>query len=427
MTHLVASRPGAWSVRFDDEALERGFRHAFDAAALPLVRAGTSLAIALTIAFGLVDVWLVGDAVIPALILHGVVVATLAGCLWAEYRPWWVAVQRFAGPAALILAAFAFDAASIASPMPPGFAALTTMAAIVFLCTLIRSTVGIAASGSAVMVAGYAAGAIVNHEELQMVVYYLAFMATFASAALSGCYLLERVRRREFLAGVELAKERARSDDLLRNILPDEIADRLRTNPATIATVAEEVSVIFADIVDFTPLSATLTPTELVALLDDLFRRFDSLCEVHGVEKIKTIGDAYMAVAGLPSPRPDHARAAAEMALDMLELTRSFQGWPGELTLRIGISSGPVVAGVIGQRKFAYDLWGETVNTASRMQSHGTPGAVHISEDTFRLLEGRYVFGPARQTPVKGNGLLTTYQLVSRLDATPSPEVAVAR
>src|SRR5947208_1818004 len=168
MTRGVSPRAqrGAWSLRFDDEALERRFRHAFDAAAAPLVRAGTSLAIALTIAFGLVDVWLVGDAVLPALILHGVVVATLAGCLWAQHRPWWVAVQRFVGPAAVGLAAFAFDAAAIASPMPAGFAAPTTMAAIVFVCTLLRTTVGIAAGGSGVMVAGYVASAIVNREEL---------------------------------------------------------------------------------------------------------------------------------------------------------------------------------------------------------------------------------------------------------------------
>ena len=252
-------------------------------------------------------------------------------------------------------------------------------------------------------------------------------MATVLSSALRACYLLERLRRREFLAGLELAEARARSDALLRNVLPDEIADRLRAKPATIAMVAEEVTVMFADIVDFTPVSATLAPTELVALLDELFRGFDALCEVHGVEKIKTIGDAYMAAAGLPSPCAEHAQAAAEMALDMLKLTRDFRGWPGGLALRIGISSGPVVAGVIGERKFAYDLWGETVNTASRMQSHATPGAVHVSEETFRLLRGGYAFGPAHQMAVKGKGIMTTYQLVSRLDRTPIPELTVAR
>ena len=391
------------------------------------MRVGIRLAIALTIAFGLVDVWLVGDAVIPALILHGVVVALLAGCLWAQSRPWWAVLQRFAAPAAVVLAALAFDAAAIASPMPPGFAALTTMAASVFLCTLIRTTVAIAAGGSVVMVAGYVASAVASRQDPHMLVYYLAFVATVLSAALSACYLLERLRRREFLAGLELAEARARSDALLRNVLPDEIADRLRAKPATIAMVAEEVTVMFADIVDFTPVSATLAPTELVALLDELFRGFDALCEVHGVEKIKTIGDAYMAAAGLPSPCAEHAQAAAEMALDMLKLTRDFRGWPGGLALRIGISSGPVVAGVIGERKFAYDLWGETVNTASRMQSHATPGAVHVSEETFRLLRGGYAFGPAHQMAVKGKGIMTTYQLVSRLDPTPIPELTVAR
>ena len=150
------------------------------------------------------------------------------------------------------------------------------------------------------------------------------------------------------------------------------------------------------------PRASQSPPRELVRYLNRVFSEFDRLAEKYRLEKIKTIGDAYMAVAGLPSPRTDHARAAAEMALDMLELTRNFHGLPGSLTVRIGMSSGPVVAGVIGHRKFAYDLWGETVNTASRMQSHGTPGVVHISQDTFRLLEGHYECGGHLAAPSSG-------------------------
>jgi len=421
INHLAAS-PTSWrgsvaSLRFDDAGLERRFRRSVDAAAVPLVRVGTGLGIALTIAFGFVDVWLVGDEPIPTLVVHGLVAAILAGCLYAQRRPWWLSVQRFAGPAAVVVAAFVFDLLALVSPMPQGFAALTTMVAIVFLCTLIRTTLGAAVCGSVVMVVAYVAGAAANGGELRSIAYYLPFTIALLAASLTGCYLFERGRRREFLAGLELARERARSEALLRNVLPQEIADQLRGNPDAIAVAVDEVSVVFADIVGFTPLSASVTPTELVALLDELFSGFDSLCDEHGVEKIKTIGDAYMAVAGVPSPCADHAGAAAELALGMLDLTRNFEGWPGELTLRVGMSSGPAVAGVIGRRKFAYDLWGETVNTASRMQSHGVPGSVQISEATYRLLEGRYVFGPPRQTMLKGKGMVTTYHLRSRLVA----------
>ncbi|HEV2056731.1 MAG TPA: adenylate/guanylate cyclase domain-containing protein [Methylomirabilota bacterium] len=231
---------------------------------------------------------------------------------------------------------------------------------------------------------------------------------------LSG-YTLERYRRSDYLANRLLDAERERSESLLLNILPASVAARLKANPEAIADSYGEVTVLFADIVDFTPLSARLAAPELVRLLNQIFSAFDSLADKHGLEKIKTIGDAYMVVGGLPDPHPAHAVAVADMALDMQqEIARFVRGSSEPPRLRIGIDTGSVVAGVIGTRKFAYDLWGDTVNMASRMESHGSPGMIQVTERVFRCLRDRFDFGAPQQLQIKGRGVMTTYQLVGR-------------
>jgi len=211
----------------------------------------------------------------------------------------------------------------------------------------------------------------------------------------------------------ELARQRVES--LLLNILPDEIAQRLQAERQAIADHHDAASILFADVVDFTPLSSRLGPRELVGLLDRLFSAFDDLADRYGVEKIKTIGDCYMVAAGVPTPRVDHAHALAEMAFEMRERAReSFPASGEELQLRIGISSGPVVAGVIGRRRFLYDLWGDTVNMASRMESHGAPGMIQITRSTYELLRDEYETEPRGLVPVKGKGEIETWQLVRR-------------
>ena len=212
-----------------------------------------------------------------------------------------------------------------------------------------------------------------------------------------------------------LRQEKDRSDALLLNMLPRAIVNRLRDNPHTIADRFEEATILFADIVGFTKLSAKATPAEVVGLLNEIFTAFDRLTLKFGLEKIKTIGDAYMVVGGVPTPRGDHAAAVADMALGMLETMREVSATGGPYLVRIGINSGPVVAGVLGLSKFVYDLWGDTVNVASRMESHGEPGAIQVTEETHGRLKDAFRFDERGIVDVKGKGPMKTWFLRSRL------------
>jgi guanylate cyclase len=220
-------------------------------------------------------------------------------------------------------------------------------------------------------------------------------------------------QRRDALSA--LRDEQARAEGLLLNILPRSIADRLKAETRTIADHVDSVSILFADVVDFTPFAERLPAAEVVGVLDNLFSHFDALAERYELEKIKTIGDCYMVAAGVPTPRADHAQALALMALDMQAAMRSVDevGNLG-LELRIGINSGPVVAGVIGRKRFLYDLWGDAVNTASRMESHGTSGRIQITQATKELLEDDFVCESRGTISLKGKGDMEAWYLVGR-------------
>jgi adenylate cyclase len=224
-----------------------------------------------------------------------------------------------------------------------------------------------------------------------------------------------------FARGREIAQKRVEA--LLVNVLPAEIAQRLQSDPYSIADQFDDASILFADVVDFTPLSSQLDAREVVGLLDRLFTSFDELVDRYEVEKIKTIGDCYMVAAGVPTRRPDHAHALAGLALEMRECAKTcLPDDDYDLRLRIGISSGPVVAGVIGRRRFLYDLWGDTVNMASRMESHGTPDTIQITRSTFELLRDDFVIEPMGLVEVKGKGEVETWRLVSSTTTTTTAE-----
>ncbi len=241
------------------------------------------------------------------------------------------------------------------------------------------------------------------------------FIKPLLHARVGACLEKKRFRDREQESLRRLQEAQERSERLLLSILPEPIAARLKGGEGCIAEEFPEATIVFADISDFARISRDMSPTETVQFLNSVFTVFDSLAERHGLEKIKTIGDAYMAVAGLPVPRTDHAEAAAEMALSMqAEMARLSQGISGSLSLRVGIHTGSVVAGVIGSTKFSYDLWGDTVNVASAMESDGLPGAIQVSATTCERLRERYILEERGTFYVKGKGDVTTYLLTGR-------------
>jgi class 3 adenylate cyclase len=243
---------------------------------------------------------------------------------------------------------------------------------------------------------------IVDVSEVLATLYIVSFGMLGSLAA----YWFERFARELFLRQRELDQERNRSDVLLLNILPAAVVEELKTSSGQrIAEAFDDVSVIFIDAVDSTEHAAASSPEEFAGALDALFRWFDELADRHGLEKIKTIGDAYMAVAGAPVPMANHTDAAVAMALDVLGGSPTVR-WPSDdpIDVRVGVASGPVVAGVIGERKFAYDVWGDTVNVASRLQEACDPGQVLVSQWTTTDLLDRYDFGPAHMIDVRGRG-----------------------
>lgn len=217
-------------------------------------------------------------------------------------------------------------------------------------------------------------------------------------------------------AEAELVLANESSERLLLNILPEKIADRLKAGEAVIADRADAVTILFADLVGSTPMSERLTPGEMVEVLNEVFTPFDDLAVALGLEKIKTVGDAYMVVGGLPMARPDHVEAIADMALAMREevARHTVEGF-GPLEMRFGIHTGPVVAGVIGKQKFSYDLWGDTVNTAARMESHGVPGKIQVTAAVRDRLQDRYRLEQRGPIQIKGKGVMETYFLETRI------------
>lgn len=247
------------------------------------------------------------------------------------------------------------------------------------------------------------------------------FLAAASAGSLIGLRLIERNRRQvwhqrlvieEQTAAIE--EERAESERLLLNVLPATVSQRLRQGESPIADDFSDVTVLFADIVGFTAMAAELEADAVITMLSGLFSEFDDLVSERGLEKIKTVGDAYMVVGGLPDPMPDHAARVVDLAMAMLSSTASSGHFPG-LPIRIGIHSGPVAGGVIGTRKFAYDVWGHTVNLAARLESTGVPQRIHVSEEIRDLTSGEFEYEPRGPVDLRGVGVRSTFLLTGRL------------
>jgi len=241
------------------------------------------------------------------------------------------------------------------------------------------------------------------------------FNTTLLMARLESSLSRKRLRDQETAFLKRLQAEQDTSERLLLNILPKPIAERLKQGEKIIADSFTDVTVLFSDFVDFTRWSAKVSPKDLVRRLNDVFSVFDALCEQYGLEKIKMIGDAYMVVGGAPTPRTDHAEAIADLALAMQREVARFTAGAGlALRMRIGINTGPVVAGVIGTKKFAYDLWGDTVNLASRMENHAPTDGILVTASTFARLRDHYTFEPEHLIRVKGKGAVPSHRLLGR-------------
>jgi class 3 adenylate cyclase len=252
------------------------------------------------------------------------------------------------------------------------------------------------------------------------------FLASFGILGCVAAYRMERAARKVFLRERELQQERERSDSLLLNVLPQAVVDQLKRSPTgRVAQAFDQVTVVFADAVDSTEQAARCSPEEFAGALDDLFSRFDEIADRHRLEKIKTIGDAYMAVAGAPVPRANHRAAALSMAIEILEEAGEVH-WPSgdPIEVRVGVATGPAVAGIIGQRKFAYDLWGDTVNLASRLQESAERGQALVSEPTTERLEYACEFGPMVVVDLKGKGPTPARVLLGRRADAPLPTEA---
>ena len=416
------------TLRFRDRDLERSFQAVFARQNLPNLRIGHALGVILWIVWGALVSEHLGDqrdfdfavrygGLIP-LVLIG-----LALTFWRGYPRFWKAEVM------LILLATAFIWIAYATrieglPADYGYVGLILIQTFAFSILRLPFTligVLVVATAPIYLAVAVSVGSLAGAQTL-LAFFYL---ASFGALGLIASYVLEWTSRNLFVREQQLDRERDRSDALLLNILPRAIADRLKQRGETgsaehVAQALDEVTVLFVDAVGFTEQATKMPADELVAALDGLFSRLDALADRFGLEKIKTVGDAYMAVAGAPEPRADHAQAAADMALAVRDGLPGVQ-WPtgDPMRVRMGMASGPAVAGVIGQRKFAYDLWGDTVNVASRLQASGQPGEILVSDGVVARLGAAYEVGPELVLDLKGRGPTRARLLLGRVaDAT---------
>jgi len=417
------------TLRFLDRQSGRSFSEAYFQDNLPYIRLAHVLGIVVWAAFGLLAQYLLIDGrggTADIVMRYGIAIPLVAVSLGLTYARWFPRVWQpiLAGVLLANGMLWSLHRAFIPDASPEwAFAGMVLILSFTYVLSRIQFVY--AAVIGLVLIAFHNVVAIAFvHDSTRDLVFVDFFLVGFAAIGTAGAYVLERFMRLLYLREHQLDAERRRADDLLANTLPAAIVRRLKERPAglgmrSIADALPRVSVLFADLEDFTRRAATIPPDELVAVLDDVFTRFDALADRLGMEKIKTVGDEYMAVAGAPEPLEQNARAAAEMAIGIQQTMAALQ-WPsGEpMRVRVGIATGPAIGGVIGHRKFAYDLWGDTVNRASRLESHGTPGRTLVDEPTAELLDGVFELSEPCVITLKGRGPTTARFLLDADDAT---------
>lgn len=406
---------GRFVPNFTDTAEEARFRNARAPAELRDTRATLGLFIAVNSAFSISDILLFGQDLTLLLmrlaLANGVLALLLALC----FTPWGAKRANLL-TFAVVLLYLPFYAlfCDIAEAPPIYIAGVALLFFGVYAVPPLRYAEAVVLGWSATLIF-LALVAGLDLMPLQHFIILAAELAAINAVGMFTLYRLERLRRQDFHNLNLVAAERSRYHDLLVRILPASIAERMRGGEQHIADRFEQASVLFIDIVGFTRLSARLEPEEIVTLLERIFAEFDELVEKHGLEKIKTIGDAYLVAAGLPKPRADHAEAMADFALDLQCTALGLSSPDGHpIEIRIGFHCGPLIAGVIGESRFLYDMWGDTVNVASRMESLGAPGKIQASDAAHSLLAEKFTFEHRGGIDVKGRGEMQTWWLNGR-------------
>jgi len=404
-----------WRLEFLDEEREAGFRAAERDRNLRQARFGLGLALALNLAFGALDPLVYAENLPLVLLMRLAVVTPLLAVLisltfTAYYRTRW--------PGLLVAAEwiFAICYGAVSALAAPPEAVLTGFTLVILGAYLLFPLIfqyGAFAAWTTTLI--YVAMiALIGGRDGETLMILAAQLITANIIGMFALYRSERFRRLDHLNTLRLADERERYHDLLTRILPTPVAERLERGETVVDEVAD-ASVLFADIVGFTEMASRLPASDTVALLNHLFSDYDDLVARHGLEKIKTIGDAYMVAGGVPRPRADHLQSMAALALDMCAAAAARRRPDGApIEVRIGLHSGQVLAGVIGETRFLYDLWGDTVNTASRMERLGETGRIQVSDNIYRRLQDEFLFEPRGDIEVKGKGRMPVWYLTGR-------------
>jgi class 3 adenylate cyclase len=405
-------------IRFPAE-LEQQYRLDTNLRLTRISRPGTVLAILVYLSFWLLDIFALPQNFLPIWLIRFVGIFIMAGLLlftYSTYYPRFVTQVFLAASLVVNLSVIATILFTL-----PGEVVFNLYFITLFFVILGAPLLGLPFRYEiivclATLVAFLAMESwlldLADSPSLTVMVVNVFFLFGASAIGIFGAYLVELSNRTDFLLRISIQQEQALTESLLLNILPASVATRLKRGES-VADYFQSASVMFADIVNFTPLSARLTPSKLIELLNQVFSYFDSLVEKYNLEKIKTIGDCYMVTAGVPEPRLDHAHVLASMALEIQQyvLENRFME-EFQITFRIGIHSGPLVAGVIGRKKFIYDLWGDTVNTASRMESHGFEGGIQISRATYELIKDEFFCQSKGMIQVKGKGEMEVWQVL---------------
>jgi class 3 adenylate cyclase len=403
-----------WSPITLPSDVEQAYRQYLLPRLIPLVRLGSVFGISAFVGYQFWDLLLDPEALGKTGLIRLAVVACFLLTLGATFmRPIRDNPRRVFVLTMCIYSVVAVGYALILARLPNGFVAGVGgfILGMIFIPVIVFSVGQAIAALMPLVLLPLVVMVIVGGTQFE-IINAIAWLIGGAGFAAGFAYILDILNRRAFQLERLLDQEKQRTEELLLNILPAEIAERLKDQEEPIADHCESVSVLFADLVGFTNMSRNMPATDLVSLLNDLFSRFDVLVERHGAEKIKTIGDAYMVAAGLTGGAVDHVATIAALALDMRQAFGEFREQHKlDLELRIGVHTGAVVAGVIGKRKFTYDLWGDTVNVASRMESEGLPGEIQISEETQQRLAKRYRTTPRGKIDIKGHRPRMTYLL----------------